>query len=628
MAKLIGRWIDKTTITNFHMDHTDSYELGNLWITGDSTFTGDSSFLSDASISGNLKVDGTVQIGSTISIDSSRLVGSGDIFLNPSGSLKSTSDSTFENNVDVEGRIAIRTIDALSGSASIFLTYDGTAIKSRTTDQVRSDIGAASFTGTANYLPKIDSDGTGLVDSRVSDDGTDVSVHADATILGRIETRFGSDPATEYTHFVLHSDSYNANSALQIQFDIGDGTSFPSDGAGYCASIAGVDVGNYDGRLDFRVNSASSHNDNFLTVSETRMVVNHLGNVGIGTLTPDTYKFECIGHGFFEGNDGFDSSGEDAVVYLGDAQNYVRARHSVGVQIGTYLASPGITLTTPDGYVGIKTSAPVNLLHLLVNNSTDVLETADKQQIIIEQDGTGDAGIGFELTGGQRWSLGIDNNDSSKFKLRNITGATDALSVSTNSTLTVGGDSTISGNLKVDGTAQIGSGTLTIDSSRIISSGDLLLNPVGILSVGSDASFSGDTTLGDVYVSGIRGPGFRRSVALSLYGSDETVSVGGGTVFFPVTADLNGWRLVDVIATVDSTGDTSSTDIMVRRKRDGSTAYMLSTAVTLSSEYYARDGIIDTNYDDIATGDNLFVYVDSTEITAPVGLSVGLTFEN
>lgn len=366
MAKLIGRWIDKTTITNFHIDHTDSYELGNLWITGDSTFTGDSSFLSDASISGNLKVDGTVVIGSTISIDSSRILGSGDIIVSPSGTFRLASDSTFESNVDVEGELSIGTISALATPASIFLTYDNTSLKSRTVDQVRSDIGAASFTGTANYYQKIDSDGTGFVDALTSDDGTSV---------------------------------------------------------------------------------------------------------------------------------------------------------------------------------------------------------------------------------------------------------------------TIGGDSTISGNLKIDGTAQIGSGTLTIDSSRIISSSDILLSPSGILSISSDASFSGDTTVGDLYASRGRGPGFRRSVALSMFGSDETVSVGSGTTLFPVPNDLSGWRLVDVIATVDSTGDTSSTDIMIRRKRDGSTAYMLSTAVTLSSEYYARDGVIDTNYDDIGTGDNLFVDVDATEVTAPVGLSVGLTFE-
>lgn len=70
--------------------------------------------------------------------------------------------------------------------------------------------------------------------------------------------------------------------------------------------------------------------------------------------------------------------------------------------------------------IGLTTSA-ANILHLYANNSTDVLETADKQQLLIEQDGTGDAGIGFELTGLKSYSLGIDNSDSDHFKLRNIT---------------------------------------------------------------------------------------------------------------------------------------------------------------------------------------------------------------
>jgi hypothetical protein len=81
------------------------------------------------------------------------------------------------------------------------------------------------------------------------------------------------------------------------------------------------------------------------------------------------------------------------------------------LQAGIYATNdiifgPGLN----DYGVGINIADPANQLHLYRDTSADVIETADKQQILIEQDGAGDAAIGFELTGGQRFSLGINND--------------------------------------------------------------------------------------------------------------------------------------------------------------------------------------------------------------------------
>jgi hypothetical protein len=69
-------------------------------------------------------------------------------------------------------------------------------------------------------------------------------------------------------------------------------------------------------------------------------------------------------------------------------------------------------------------------------------------------------------------------------------------------------------------------------------------------------------------------------------------------------------------------------DIQIRRRRSGSEVDMLSTPVTVGSgEYYARDGVINASNDDVATGDLIFIDVDTVHDPTPAyGLSVALTF--
>lgn len=67
-------------------------------------------------------------------------------------------------------------------------------------------------------------------------------------------------------------------------------------------------------------------------------------------------------------------------------------------------------LTLGGGNLGVGTTPSV-LIHSLLN------DTATTPQHRIEQSGTGDAALNFLLTGGQNWSIGIDNSDSDKFKI-------------------------------------------------------------------------------------------------------------------------------------------------------------------------------------------------------------------
>lgn len=122
--------------------------------------------------------------------------------------------------------------------------------------------------------------------------------------------------------------------------------------------------------------------------------------------------------------------------------------------------------------------------------------------------------------------------------------------------------------------------------------------------------------------------GMIRFVTIVPFPDNVDVEIGNGIDPVLIPFDLNGYNLTDVIAGVDAQGVTGTTDVQIRRVRSGSSADMLSTKVTIAAEYYARDGVINTSNDDLATGDKLYVDIDAIHSgTAPQGLSVTLTFE-
>ena len=71
--------------------------------------------------------------------------------------------------------------------------------------------------------------------------------------------------------------------------------------------------------------------------------------------------------------------------------------------------------------IGLGTTTPTSSMHIFVDN-TNKMTTKDGSILIVEQDNAnGDAGIQFDLTGGQKWSIGIDHSDGDKFKIFDIT---------------------------------------------------------------------------------------------------------------------------------------------------------------------------------------------------------------
>ena len=166
------------------------------------------------------------------------------------------------------------------------------------------------------------------------------------------------------------------------------------------------------------------------TADSTPFVVDGNGRVGIGTASPLTdMALTLNGDGTTYEGLAFQSGGStkwklstDGAAFYHDSQantlDYnIRLRDSSG-NYNTMNLNADTTGTIKMG-LGVS---PVALLHVKADSSATSQTTAGSANITIEQDGTGDAALNFLLTGVQRWTMGIDNSDSDKFKIQ--TGAT------------------------------------------------------------------------------------------------------------------------------------------------------------------------------------------------------------
>jgi hypothetical protein len=120
-------------------------------------------------------------------------------------------------------------------------------------------------------------------------------------------------------------------------------------------------------------------------------------------------------------------------------------------------------------------------------------------------------------------------------------------------------------------------------------------------------------------------------VCLEVYDAGTACSVADQIVGFVVPASLNGYNLTAAIAAVTDPGTASASetmDITIEKYADGTGTDMLATEITVTeAEYTASDGVIDTDNDDVATGDVVYVNVDVVHAgTAANGLFVTLTF--
>lgn len=146
----------------------------------------------------------------------------------------------------------------------------------------------------------------------------------------------------------------------------------------------------------------------------------------------------------------------------------------------------------------------------------------------------------------------------------------------------------------------------------------------------SDSQFDITNTAGDTYRYTYDGTGTDPGIA----DSDASLRAGDyvditGTNF---NAANNGHFLIDAVGAnyfeVTNASGAAENDVTI-----GSGSIipikhrnMLSTAVTIGDEYFASDGVINTDYDDLIEGDKVYIDIDAVHSgTAPKGLSATLT---
>lgn len=105
-------------------------------------------------------------------------------------------------------------------------------------------------------------------------------------------------------------------------------------------------------------------------------------------------------------------------------------------------------------------------------------------------------------------------------------------------------------------------------------------------------------------------------------------AVGDDNIQIPIPAVMNGWNLTGVKGYVNTAGDTGTMTVQIENVTQ--TADMLSTPLTFASAATADNGsaVIDTDDDDIATGDIISINIDTIHTVTPaIGLIVELKWE-
>jgi hypothetical protein len=183
----------------------------------------------------------------------------------------------------------------------------------------------------------------------------------------------------------------------------------------------------------------------------------------------------------------------------------------------------------------------------------------------------------------------------------------------------------VSSSLTSVGTLASGNATAIVDAASTSAQGKVELAIASEVNTGTSDTLAvtPDALSGSTY-----GTAF---VELQPFLATTTVAIGDlvGGVIFRVPAELNGWNLVSVGACVMTAGTTGTTDIQIRNITQA--ADMLSTKITIdSTELDSKDAtappVIDTDEDDVATGDQIRIDVDAVSTTPPLGLVVTLGF--
>ena len=165
--------------------------------------------------------------------------------------------------------------------------------------------------------------------------------------------------------------------------------------------------------------------------------------------------------------------------------------------------------------------------------------------------------------------------------------------------------------------------TTMLDASSESVAGKIEIATTAEIDTGTD---TGRAMSPDQFAGSNRG---KRIIQVKVFDDATALATGNGKAIFMIPAELNGMNLVDVEAFVTTVSSSGTPNVMIRNVTDSQD--MLSTAITIdASEYTSLTAttapIINTSYDDVATGDLIAIDVDGAG-TGAKGLGVILSFQ-
>lgn len=164
-------------------------------------------------------------------------------------------------------------------------------------------------------------------------------------------------------------------------------------------------------------------------------------------------------------------------------------------------------------------------------------------------------------------------------------------------------------------------GTLSVASASTSATGTVELATTAETTTGTD---TGRAVTPDGLAGSIYG---QKSIGIVIADGSTAVTAASNTNAIVIPPTMDGMNVTDVVASVTDKGVTGSTDVTIWKKDPvEGLVEVLSTDVTIGDEFFASDGTVNTTYDDLSEGDQLYIEVTGVHSgTAPNGLSVMIT---
>tara|TARA_R100000808_G_C2154961_1_gene166493 strand:+ start:1191 stop:3407 length:2217 start_codon:yes stop_codon:yes gene_type:complete len=339
-----------------------------------------------------------------------------------------------------------------------YLVHDGTGnLKIGTTASESIDIGHSTSTVTVG-------DVLAVTDSLTV--GTTLGVTGAVTIGGNIDFNSGTiDLSTQTVDVTLNAavDALNFDSnTLSIDASnnrVGIGDAAPNQALGIVGANAqisieedddefirigvgeseGTAIIGYDDGTKLQIGVYDSPTDATLT---PHMTIDSSGNVGLMTDSPAAGLHIAGTNPQLRIGD--DDAEDTSIAFMGNGQDYYigldDSDDRLHIGTGTTIGSNAIISIAHTNKIGIGQDTPQSDLHILSTDGDNAL-SADASILILENSGTvGDAGLQLELTGSRVLTMALDDSDSDKFKIYDITNSKNLFTGLTDGSIGIGTD--------------------------------------------------------------------------------------------------------------------------------------------------------------------------------------------